>query len=229
VNTTRGSRFFGEAMLGSATQAEFLGQVIQSSTEYSVIVKDLDGTVRLWNEGAQKLYGYKAEEVIGQPADILHAPEDIYLGLPQRIRETALKDGRWEGVVSRITKDQLRRTCRLVMTPFVDATGKARGFVLVSKDISTEFRLRERILRSRFIDLTALGSSPEDLLEFIITLIQASTQYSIIGTGVDGRIVLWSEAAQRIYGYDPGEVVGREFISVLHRQADRDAGVPERS
>ncbi len=90
MNTTRGSRFFGEAMLGSATPAEFLGQVIQSSTEYSVIVKDLDGTVLLWNEGAQKLYGYKAEEIIGQPADILHAPEDIYLGLPQRMSTNRL-------------------------------------------------------------------------------------------------------------------------------------------
>ena len=226
MSKPEGLRFFGEAMLGSATPAEFLGRVIQSCTEYSVIVKDLDGSILLWNEGAQNLYGYKAEEVIGQPADILHAPEDIYLRLPQRMRETALKEGRWEGVVSRITKDQLRLTCRLVMTPFVDA-GKVRGFVLVSKDISTEFRLRERISQSRFIDLAALGSSPEDLLEFIIRLIQSSTQYSIIGTGVDGRIVLWNEGAQRIYGYDPAEVVGRQNISMLHTEADRNAGLPQ--
>lgn len=220
-------KLFGDALLGSATPAEFLGNVIQSSTEYSVIVKDLDGRVLLWNLGAQRLYGYSPDEIIGRSATVLHAPEDISLRRPQHMREVALKEGKWEGVIDRITKDQLRLTCRVVMTPHFDDSGKALGFVLISKDVSTEFRLRERIRRSRFVDVDALGSSPDDLLEFIFALIQASTQYSIIGTTAEGRIVLWGEGARRIYGYEPAEVVGRANIAMLHTVADQDAGLPQ--
>ena len=141
-------KLFGDALLGSSTPAEFLGSMIQSSTEYSVIVKDLDGGVILWNLGAQRLYGYSPDEIIGRSATVLHAPEDIALERPRQMREAALKEGKWEGVLDRITKDQLRLTCRVVMTPYFDESGKALGFVLISKDVSTEFRLREQIGRA---------------------------------------------------------------------------------
>ena len=221
-------QLFAEAVLQSSSAAEFLGSVVQSSPEYSIIAKDLNGNIELWNEGAHRLYGYRAQEVIGKSADILHAPEDIALGLAQKMRAAALHDGRWEGVISRITKDALRLTCKVVLTPRLDAGGAPVGFILMSKDVSTEFRLRERIAKSNLMDLTAFGSSPEDILEFVITLLQASTEYSIIGTAVDGKIVLWNEGARRLYGYAPEEVVGYTNISLLHTRADQDAGLPQR-
>ena len=51
--------------------------ILESSTEYSIIGKDLDGKILLWNEGARRLYGYAPEEVIGQPATMVIAEEDI--------------------------------------------------------------------------------------------------------------------------------------------------------
>src|ERR1700690_4376215 len=61
----------------------FIVEILQSSTEYSFIGKGLDGKILLWNEGARRLYGYEAEEVLGAvTAEILHAPEDIVAGLP---------------------------------------------------------------------------------------------------------------------------------------------------
>ncbi len=89
-------RLFGDALLGSATPTDFLGSVIQSSTGYSFIVKDLDGKILLWNLGAQLLYGHSPDEVIGRSTDMLHAPEDIHLELPRKMREAALKEGKWE-------------------------------------------------------------------------------------------------------------------------------------
>lgn len=141
------------------------------------------------------------------------------------MREMALKEGKWEGVISRITKDQLRLSCRVVLTPYLNVLGHVKGFLLISKDVSSEYRIREKISKSRFIDVDALGSSPEDLLEFIITLIQASTEYSIVGTGANGKVVLWSEGARRIYGYEPADLVGKANIAVLHTDADRQKGL----
>lgn len=219
------TELFAQAVLEASTPADFLGGVIQSSTEYSILAKDLDGTVVLWNEGARRLYGYRPEEIIGRSADILHAPEDIALGVPQRMRHEALRDGRWEGVIARITKDSLRILVRAVLTPRFDAAGTPIGFLLISKDVSKELRLRERIARSKLIDVNLFGNSADDLLEFLITLLEASTHYSIVGLGIDGRIVLWNEGARRLYGYGAEEVVGRANISLLHPVEDKRKGV----
>lgn len=217
---------FAQAIKDRGAPADFLGDVIQSSTEYSIIAKDIDGNVVLWNEGARRLYGYRPDEIIGTSADGLHAPEDIALGLPQRMRHEALRDGRWEGVISRITKDALRITVRAVLTPRFDAaSGAPIGFLLISKDVSKEYHLREKIARTKLIDVNAFGTSAEDLLEFLITLLQASTHYSIVGLGIDGGIVLWNEGARQLYGYSSEEVVGRAHLSLLFTEEDKRHGV----
>ncbi len=65
---------------------DFLLSLIGSSTEYSIIGKDLDGTIVLWNEGARRLYGYAPEDVVGLAnSAILHTPEDVQAGLPQLV------------------------------------------------------------------------------------------------------------------------------------------------
>src|SRR5690242_20136024 len=113
------ARLFDSSILATAQQAvEFVSNVLEASTEYSIIGKDLDGKILLWNEGARRMYGYEAEEVVGKAkADILHTPEDVALGKPRQIMEEALRDGKWEGVIGRIRKDRRRITARVVLTP----------------------------------------------------------------------------------------------------------------
>jgi len=50
---------------GLEDSVDFITSVLESSTEYSIIGKGLDGTILLWNEGAHRLYGYEGEEVVG--------------------------------------------------------------------------------------------------------------------------------------------------------------------
>src|SRR5205809_5270410 len=104
------TRLFDHAIVGNAEQAvEFVGNILESSTEYSVIGKDLDGKILLWNEGARRLYGYEPEEVVGQANSImLHAPEDVVAGKPQAMLETALSTGKWEGTITRVRKNGQR-------------------------------------------------------------------------------------------------------------------------
>jgi len=138
-------RLFDQRIVGSAEQAlDFIGNILESSTEYSVIGKDLDGKILLWNEGARRLYGYEPEEVVGKAnSSILHTPEDLAAGKPQELLDAALKDGKWEGTIRRLRKNGDRFTARVVITPRRDASGAAVGFLLISKDISDEIRLTE--------------------------------------------------------------------------------------
>src|SRR6185312_11372397 len=72
----------------------FLNNVLESSTEYSIIAMDLTGTILAWNEGARQNYGYTADEMIGkQQAQILHAPEDIAAGRVRNLLETVYRTG----------------------------------------------------------------------------------------------------------------------------------------
>ncbi|MBI3281345.1 MAG: PAS domain S-box protein, partial [Acidobacteria bacterium] len=58
------TKLFDSTIVGTAEQAlDFIGNILESSTEYSIIGKDLNGTILLWNEGARRLYGYEPEEV----------------------------------------------------------------------------------------------------------------------------------------------------------------------
>lgn len=84
-------------------QSTFLQNILESSTEYSIIGKDLNGKIQLWNAGARRLYGYEPEEVIDKSnSSMLHTPEDIAAGKPAQIMAAALQAGKWEGTLNLI-------------------------------------------------------------------------------------------------------------------------------
>lgn len=144
---------------------DFIGNILESSTEYSIIGKSLDGTILLWNEGARRLYGYEPEEVVGTAnSSILHIPEDVQAGTPQKLMEAALQNGKWEGTLDRIRKNGDRFTARIVITPRRDANGKPVGFLLISKDVSAEIRLTEELKATQFYTRSLIESNIDALM-----------------------------------------------------------------
>jgi PAS domain S-box-containing protein len=137
------ARLFDSSIVGSGQEAvDFITNILESSTEYSVIAKDLTGKILLWNEGARRLYGYEPDEVIGKAnSSILHAPQDVAAGVPEQIMQAALEQGKWEGTLTGQRRNGEQFTARVVITPRRDASGKPMGFLLISKDISDEMRL----------------------------------------------------------------------------------------
>jgi PAS domain S-box-containing protein len=147
--------------IGSAEQALDLSNILESSTEYSIIGNDLDGKILLWNEGAHRIYGYQSDEVVGLAnASLLHTPEDVAAGKDRKIRDSALLEGKWEGTLTRVRKNGQRFTARVVITPRRDAQLRAIGFLLISKDISAEVRLTED-LKDRTSQLEAANKELE--------------------------------------------------------------------
>src|SRR5947209_15086561 len=112
------THLFDRAVITEAQGAmDFLANVMEASTEYSIIGKDLDGKILLWNEGARRIYGYEPDEVIGKAtSDMLHTPEDVRAGKARQITEAALRDGKWEGTLDRVRKNGQRFVARVVIT-----------------------------------------------------------------------------------------------------------------
>ncbi|MBI3269965.1 MAG: PAS domain S-box protein [Planctomycetes bacterium] len=126
----------------------FLNNVLESSTEYSIIAIDLGGTVLAWNEGARRNYGYPPEEMVGkQRAEVLHTPEDLASGRVRAFFDAALQGGKGEGVFERVRKDGRRFTASVAISLRRDATGTPIGYVVISKDITDQKRLEEQLRR----------------------------------------------------------------------------------
>lgn len=157
---------YDNSIVGTSEQAlDFIGNILESSTEYSIVGKDLDGKILLWNEGARRLYGYEPEEVVGKVnSAILHVPEDVLSGKHHELMDAALRNGKWEGMLNRIRKSGQRFTARVVITPRRDATGKAIGYLLISKDISDEIRLTEELKATQFYTRSLIESNIDALM-----------------------------------------------------------------
>jgi protein-histidine pros-kinase len=193
------ARLFDASVLGGYREAvEFIANVLESSTEYAIIGKDLDGTIRLWNEGARRLYGYEPEEVVGRASSaILHTPQDVRAGLPRRIIAAAVAHGKWEGTVQRVRKDGSGFTARVVVTPRRDPSGRPVGVLLISRDITTEVRQEENFR-------ALLESAPD----------------AMVMVNREGQIVLVNSQTERLFGYARQELLGQP-VEVLVPQRFR--------
>lgn len=139
--------------------------MLESSTEYSIIGSDLEGTIMLWNEGARRAYGYLPEEVVGSAnSAVLHAPEDVAAGKPREIMNAAVRDGRWEGKVMRVRRNGERFTARVVVTPRLNSSGQPVGFLVISKDISEEMRISEELRSARALTRTLIEANIDAMM-----------------------------------------------------------------
>ncbi len=124
-----------------------LAAIVQSSDD-AIIGKTLDGTIVSWNPGAQRLYGYSADEVVGKPISILVPPDrpDEVLEILARI-ERGLHVDHFETVW--VTKDGRRIDVSLTVSPVKDSTGRVIGASAIARDITERRRLdskREALL-----------------------------------------------------------------------------------
>jgi len=119
---------------------KFLQNVLDSSTQYSIIVKDLNRRVMGWNEGARRLYGYEGDEIVGQSSDVLHTPDDLASGVVAELHRHALAEGLAEGIVHRRRKDGSEFLARATITRREDSEGNPIGYLLISRDVTAEQR-----------------------------------------------------------------------------------------
>src|SRR5207237_1290138 len=132
-------RFLQES--GTGEQVAFLNSILESSTEYSIVATDLAGTILAWNEGARRIYGYEAAEVVGKATlALLHHPDDVRSGQAKAVLGEALLTGTWEGTLRRVRKNGEEFTARVTKTLRRDPQGHPIGFTLISGDIPADER-----------------------------------------------------------------------------------------
>jgi len=178
-----------------AETKNFLDNILQSSTKYSIIGKDLNHRILSWNEGARLNYGYTAEEIIGKDSSILHSPEDIKSGAVEKMLTSAYEKGLAEGEFERIRKDGSRFTASVVVTRRNDASRHPIGYLLMSTDISEKKLVEEKLHQAS---------------QYTRSLIEASLD-PLVTISPEGKITDVNEATIKVTGVTREGLIGTDF------------------
>jgi PAS domain S-box-containing protein len=110
-------------------------RMIQEIQDYAIILLDVDGTVLSWNKGAEKIKGYKSEEILGQNFRLFYLPQDRQAGLPEQLIDLAKREGRARHIGRRLKKDGTIFWGSILITALHDDAGEVIGFTKLTKEL----------------------------------------------------------------------------------------------
>lgn len=169
------------------SERERLASIVDSS-EDAILSKTMEGIITSWNSGAEALYGYTAEEVLGKHVSIL-TPEDQLDEIPQLMSRLAKGEviGHYETLRKR--KNGSLIDVALTISPMRDEKGIIVGASAVARNITLEKRLRAE---RQFLGLIVEGSDD-----------------AIYSKDLNGIVLSWNPGAEKIFGYTPQEIIGK--------------------
>jgi PAS domain S-box-containing protein len=118
--------------------------LVEGVKDYAIFMLDPDGRVASWNAGAERIKGYRADEIIGQHFSRFYTPEDMQLGKPGRALRIAVAEGRYEKEAWRVRKDGSRFWAHVVLTALHNEAGELKGFTKVTRDVTERKRVEEK-------------------------------------------------------------------------------------
>jgi len=160
--------------------------------DYAVFVMDARGQVLSWNAGAERIKGYKADQIIGHNFSCFFPPEDIARGRPEEVLRITAASGRHEERGMRVRKDGSRFLAGLTFTALRGPAGDLQGFSEFSHDL-TESQESEAKYRG------LLEAAPD----------------AMVVVDQRGEIVLLNVQAEKQFGYRRDELVGQKVKNII--------------
>jgi PAS domain S-box-containing protein len=123
--------------------------MVESVTDAAIVMLDSEGRVVSWNTGAQRIKGYRAEEILGQHFSRFYPAADIAAGAPQRDLDAAAAQGRFEVEGWRTRKDGSLFWANVVFTAIRDSAGQPRGFAKLTRDLTERRQVEETLTKAK--------------------------------------------------------------------------------
>jgi len=161
--------------------------LVDSIIDYAILMLDPAGHVVSWNSGAQRIKGYRPEEILNRDFACFYTAEAVQRGLPLRELKIAASEGRFEDEGWRVRKDGSRFWANVVITALRDEDGTLRGYGKVTRDL-TERKAAEEQLRAQAMEITEAHR-----------LAQIGSWF----WDLRADKTVWSEEIYRFYGRDP--------------------------
>lgn len=178
------------------TAAMRLAAVVRSSHD-AIVAKDIRGIITDWNESAERIFGYEAKEILGKSILTL-IPEDRHPEETEILRKIRRGESIDHYQTSRRRKDGRLVDVSLTISPIRDAKGAIVGVSKIARDITKQQRIEQRLAeQARLLDLS---------------------NDAILVRDVKDRIIYWNHGATEVYGYGPGEAVGKVTHELLRTE-----------
>ncbi|MCK4660921.1 MAG: PAS domain S-box protein [Phycisphaerae bacterium] len=184
-----------------------LNNILSSASEYAIAATDLDLRVIHFNPAAEQMFGYSADQIIGQTVQEIHAGRGVGSEKVERAIQVVMRDGKWEADLRVQGSDGRERTVHPVVMPMRDEEGKCCGYVFFARDITGRKRAEEQLsIRNHAIESSAISFAVADL---------------------QGRLTYANSSFLEAWGYDkPQEVVGRPVIELWQTPPNTERFVP---
>jgi PAS domain S-box-containing protein len=179
--------------------------LVAAVKDYAIFLLDPEGRVMSWNAGAERIKGYRAEEILGESFTRFYPPQDVEAGVPAAALQRAREDGRFVGYGWRLRRDGSHFYAHVTITALRDDGGRLWGFAKVTQDYTEQLAQQQELADSeqRFrttvehlLDPLALLSAVRDadgkLVDFRYEYVNPAhaEQAPISGEGVMGRRLL---------------------------------------
>jgi PAS domain S-box-containing protein len=123
--------------------------LVEKVTDYAIFMLDPNGLVTTWNAGAERIKGFKSDEIVGRHFSIFFTPEDRGSGKPDQALEIASKEGTYEAEQIRVRKDGSQFWANVVIDALRDQDGRLFGFAKITRDVTLRRQAQEELDRTR--------------------------------------------------------------------------------
>ena len=175
-----------------------LAAIVESSDD-AILSKTLDGVIRTWNAGAERLFGYTADEAVGRPVTLLIPPDR--LGEEEEILARLRRGDRVDHFETvRVAKGGRRLDVSLTISPLRDRRGAVVGASKIVRDVTAR--------KQADAALRAATAAAGHALARLRAVFDAAADGLVLADGA-GNLLEWNPAALRLHGYDRAEAVAR--------------------
>jgi len=174
--------------------------MVEGVKDYAIYMLDPSGRVASWNDGAERIKGYKAGEILGKHFSRFYTREDIERGKPENALKIAAVEGSYEEEGWRVRKDGSQFWASAMLSAVRDEDGNLRGFAEVTRDITDRKAAEEERMR----------------LAGRIRLLLDSTDEGIYGIDLEGNCIFVNKAASMMLGYTTEELLGINMHEMIH-------------
>ena len=174
--------------------------IVEASVDYGIFHLGLDGIIESWNPGAERIFGFTAEEIVGRHGSILFVPEDVFRGEPEREIKFASDTGRAQDSRWHLRKDGSRFWANGVMVGLRDRAGSLLGLAKIVRDDSGR-KQSEELLQYQLNLADAIASNAAEALFLVDS---------------EGRTTFANPSAVQMFGWSHEELIGNFFHAMLH-------------
>jgi PAS domain S-box-containing protein len=173
--------------------------LVEGVQDYAIFMLDVNGTVVGWNAGAERIKGYRAEEIVGKHFSCFYPKESVETGWPERELKTATTEGRFEDEGWRLRKDGSTFWANVVITSLRDKAGNLKGFSKITRDL-TDRRRAEAALKDSEVRYRRLFQTAKDG----ILILDAGT----------GKVIDANPFMTTLLGYSHDEFLRKELWEI---------------